>query len=288
MAAPTIASAAQFLAAEARVLERRLFERLFQDGERRSVRDAVAAYRNPDGGFGQGLEPDGRTPSSQPAAVEMALRILDLADAFDDDLVVGACDWLESSAPPEGGSVFVEPTVEGWPHAPWWQSSSERVASLAMTGQIAGTLLRRRVRHPWLRRASELLWNRIAELEEAGPYDLRGAIQFLESVEDRKRAEAVFQRVAALLQEPGLVEMDPEAPGEVHFPLEYAPRPDSLARRLFDPAQIERHLVHLEASQKDDGGWDFNWLAWSPAAAREWRGFVTVETLNVLRVNGRI
>ena len=30
-----------------------------------------------------------------------------------------------------------------------------------------------------------------------------------------------------------------------------------------------------------------NWLAWSPAAEREWRGFLTVEALRVLRANGR-
>jgi hypothetical protein len=31
----------------------------------------------------------------------------------------------------------------------------------------------------------------------------------------------------------------------------------------------------------------FNWLAWSPAAEREWRGAVTVEALHLLRANGR-
>ena len=43
-------------------------------GRPQPVRDAVAAYRNPDGGFGQALEPDGRCPGSQPPAVALALR----------------------------------------------------------------------------------------------------------------------------------------------------------------------------------------------------------------------
>ena len=30
----------------------------------------------------------------------------------------------------------------------------------------------------------------------------------------------------------------------------------------------------------------FNWLAWSPAAEREWRGFLTVDALRLLHAHG--
>ena len=102
-----IAAAGQFLAASGRVLDQRRFQRLFTGGRAEYVRDAVAAYRNPDGGFGHALEPDGRGPGSQPLATEFALETLDEADAWDDGLVRGALDWLEASAPREGGAVFV-------------------------------------------------------------------------------------------------------------------------------------------------------------------------------------
>ena len=29
----------------------------------------------------------------------------------------------------EGGASFVEPTVEGWPHAPWWEAGEGRVVT---------------------------------------------------------------------------------------------------------------------------------------------------------------
>src|SRR5919197_3316477 len=96
---PDVDAAARFLAANARVLDRRRFERLFQGGEARAVRDAVAAFRNADDGFGHALEPDGRTPASQPAAVAMALRTLDEADAWDEELVEGACEWSPPTHP---------------------------------------------------------------------------------------------------------------------------------------------------------------------------------------------
>src|SRR5581483_11766320 len=97
MTTPDFGKAAAFITANARVLDIRRFERLFAGGEAAPVRDAVAAYRNPDGGFGHALELDSRTPGSQPAAVAMALRVMNEADCWDEDLVRGACDWLEQA-----------------------------------------------------------------------------------------------------------------------------------------------------------------------------------------------
>src|SRR6202043_1141958 len=81
---------------------------------------AVPPYRNADGGFGHALEPDCRAAASQPAAVEMGLRIMDLAGAWDERLVRDAVDWLSAIAPAEGGAAFVQPSVSEGPHAPWW------------------------------------------------------------------------------------------------------------------------------------------------------------------------
>ena len=283
---PDVDAAARFLAGNARVLDRRRFERLFSDGDARPVRDAVAAFRNADGGFGHALEPDGRTPASQPPAVAMALRTLDEADAWDEELVAGACEWLAANAPAEGGASFVEPTIEGWPRAPWCEV--EEGASLYTTGVIAGTLHARRVEHSWLDGATDLLWRRIDELDDPGPYGFRGVLTFLQHVPDRGRAEQTFERVGRLLFDWDMVALDPAAEGEVHTPLDFAPHPDSIARRLFDEATIEAHLDHLAAGQADDGGWTFNWPAWSPVAASEWRGSRTVDALRTLRANGRL
>jgi hypothetical protein len=280
---PDLDAARHFLAAHGRVLDLRRFERLFLGGEPTPVRDAVAAYRNADGGFGNALEPDGRTPHSQPAATEQALRILDQADAWDEELARGACDQLEATAPPEGGSVFVAGNIEGWPAAPWWQPAEG--FSLISTGQILGTLLARGTQHAWMDRATELMWERIGQLGEPGPYDLYGTLRFLDHVPDRDRAAAALEAIAPAIH--AVVTLDPEATGEVHGPLGFAPHPDSLARPLFDDATIAAHLDHLAAGQQPDGGWTFNFPAWSPRQEADWRGFVTVDALDTLRRNGR-
>jgi hypothetical protein len=287
MTSPDITAAAQFLAASGRVLDQRRFQRLFGHGQAGYVRDAIAAYRNPDGGFGHALEPDGRCPGSQPLAIEFALETLDEADAWDDDLVRGALEWLEANAPREGGAVFVAENISGWPHAPWLVPEEGGPASLITTGLLAGTLHGRGVRHPWLDRATGLMWERIDGLDKGGPYDLRAVAHFLDHVPDRDRAVSAIGALAPLITSPDVVTLDPAAPGEIHTPLDFAPRPGSLARRLFEPAVIEACLDHLARAQREDGGWTVNWLAWSPVAAAEWRGAMTVGALARLRANGR-
>src|ERR1700758_2047768 len=114
MNTPDFSAATAFVASNARVLDRRRFQRLFEDGPAAPARDAVAAYRNDDGGFGHALEPDCRAPGSQPAAAEMALPIMNAPGAGDGDLVRGGCGWLAGVPPAEGGAAFVEATLTGW------------------------------------------------------------------------------------------------------------------------------------------------------------------------------
>ena len=282
---PDFDAAAEFMATRARVLDRRVFQRLFQGGAADPVRDAVAAYRNDDGGFGHALEPDLRTAASQPAAVEMALRIMDAADAWDEHLVRDAIDWLTSIAPSEGGATFVLPTLSQGPHAPWWVPAEGNPVSLIQTGQIAGVLYARGFNHPWRDAATEVMWRGIDQLTEPNAYEMFGVLAFLQHVPDRPRAENALQRIGRSLR--ALATLDPNAEGETHSPLDFAPLPDSIARSLFDDATIEAHLNHLAGAQREDGGWMFNWPAWSPAAEADWRGFLTVDALRVLRANGR-
>ena len=116
---------------------------------------------------------------------------------------------------------------------------------------------------------------------------MRSILGFLQHVPDRKRAQDAFDRVGPMLLERDIVTLDPDAAGEVHGPLDFAPLPDSLARGPFDEPTIAAHLDHLARSQRDDGGWTFNWQAWSQLAEVEWRGSLTVDALRVLRANGR-
>ena len=55
----------------------------------------------------------------------------------------------------------------------------------------------------------------------------------------------------------------------------------------FKPEVVAADLDRLAARQQDDGGWPEEFRAYSPAAALEWRGYLTVYAVSVLLANGR-
>ncbi len=119
-------------------------------------------------------------------------------------------------------------------------------------------------------------------------YEARALLVFLAHVPDSRRADDALARIGSRVLGERLVELDPHAPGEVHTPLDYAPSPGSPMRALFSDEVVAAHLDALVAAQQPDGGWMFRWTAWNPATTLEWRGWLTVETLLVLRAYGRL
>jgi hypothetical protein len=281
-------AAAGFVWRTGRLIDRYRFAHLFQGGERGPVLAALAAYQNPDGGFGNALEPDLRGPGSQPEPVEVAFWVLDEIGAMDDPMVARACDWLATASTAEGGVPFVLPSALEYPRAPWWQTEPDPPAGLVPTAAIAGLLHKHRVDHPWLEGATAFTWRAVDAITETSPYEVRSVLPFLDHVPDRDRAEAAFRRIGGLTLEQGLVALDPAATGDVHTPLDFAPSPDTMARRLFTDEVIEAHLDHLLASQRDGGGWTVNFPAWTEAAGLEWRAWATVHNLGVLRAYRRL
>jgi hypothetical protein len=276
-------SAQTFILSNARLLERQLFTFLFQQGNPEHVRTALLAYQNADGGFGNALEPDKRTATSQPIDQEFALRVL--ADiGFDTRIALQICGFLETITTAEGGVPFVLPTVRDAPRAEWWNTDlDEPPASINPTASIAGLLHKYEIRHPWLTRATDYCWQYIEQLQIGGGHDFLCVQLFLEHVADRERAERAFERISTQLVAGGHITYDPAASGYVFMPLEYAPSPQNMSRRLFDTTTIQRHLTALASRQQIDGGWPISWPAVSPACELEYRGIVTLNALKTLK-----
>jgi hypothetical protein len=283
MSANILESAEIFIWNNARLLERRLFSFLFKGGLRQSVIAALAAYQNDDGGFGNAMEPDKRTPSSQPIDQEFALRILDDV-GFDAAIAKKVCDFLMSITTKEGGVPFVLPSVRDAPRAEWWNTEDNPPASINPTASIAGLLHKHKFEHVWLEKATEYSWRKIEELQNGSEHDLLCAALFLEHVPDRDRAEKAFQLIGEQIKE--RTAFDPQAPGYTFKPLTWAPTPDSICRSLFEDSQIDSHLEALAAQQQEDGGWPISWPAISPACEMEYRGIVTMGALKTLKAYG--
>ena len=276
--------AEDFLWRHARLLERLRFAFHFRGGDPARVIDALRPYQNADGGFGHALEPDLRGPESQPVPVEVALFVMDQVGVIDAVLLDGCLRYLESITRPDGGVPWVLPAAG--PHGPWWRPADGLPGSLNPTASIAGLLVKNGVEHPWVDRAVGFCWTALDGLTDPGPYDVLAVLKFLEHVPDRPRAEAVLAAHGPAIR--AMVALDPDAEGDAHGPLDFAPAPDSLARVLFPAAAIDRHLDALQAKQEPDGGWNFTFPSWAPATRPEWRGWVTVEALLTLRENGRL
>jgi hypothetical protein len=293
-----VSRAARFLAVSSRILERREFNHLFRSGPADAVLAALAPYQNPDGGFGQALEPDARAPGSQPAHTLFALTVLDATGLVSGPIVADICRYLTSVTQPDGGVPFVYPNIAEWPKAPWWEVQGDTPGSLLPTAAIVGLLRKNRVDHPWLTAATEFCWTAIEALEKSHPYEIEACVPFLDHAPDRRRAESAAERLGALVRENRWAVLDPNAldqfqpegyaAGEVHYPHDYAQNPTSLARRWFSGDELARSLDALAAAQQDDGGWPINWQVWTPITGLEWRGHVTIRALIILRAYGRL
>ena len=277
----SVASAKTFLLNNGRLLERHLFAYLFENGSRDKVLNALRAYQNEDGGFGNALEPDKRTSSSQPIDQEIALRILDDV-GLKGDMVKDICDFLVTITTDEGGVPFTLPTAGDAPHAPWWGTDEAKPpASLNPTASIAGLLHKHKHMHPWLDKATSFCWGKLETEAELDVHTLLCVVLFLEHAPDRKRAEAVFERVKDQILGATALELDAE--GYVHPPYAFAPTPKSLVRQLYSDELIEKHLDALQAKQQEDGGWPIAWPPVSPGCELEYRGVVTLNALKTLR-----
>jgi hypothetical protein len=288
MAGALLTRAAQFLLRDARLLERRVFAHLFDDGSAALALAALLAYQNGDGGFGNALEPDKRASAGQPIDQEFALRVM-LDVGVDQHAIAGMCRFLTTITTEAGGVPFVLPSARSSPHAPWWVAASDQPpASLNPTASIVGLLCALQVDDPWRDRAAAYCWHVL----EAGPaldvHEALAVVLFLEHVPNRARAERAFAPLAARLRDGDLVALAPAASGYVKTPLEWAPTPTSLCRPLFSDAVIAAHLDHLVDEQADDGGWPISWPALSPAVEAEYRGWVTLQALKTLHAYGRL
>lgn len=293
-----LARAEQFIWLTARVLEQRRFAHDFLGGDPDAVETALAAYRNEDGGYGHALEPDLRGPVSQPLHTAHALSVLDSIGRCEGQRVERICRYLTDVSTREGALPALLPTQRGYPAAPFIPIVDAPPAELLATGPIVGLLHANQVWHAWLFRATDFCWSAVEALEQSHPYEVEAAVAFLDGAPDRARAEAAASRLGRLVRDQRLAVLDPSrrgeypvspgyAPGEHHYPYDFARTPRSLARRWFTDEELERSLDHLAAEQQDDGGWPVTWRQWAPGTALEGRPLVTLRALGTLRAYDR-
>lgn len=291
-------AAVAFLAGHGRTLDRRRLELLLGEGDVDAVVAALDAYRNGDGGYGWGIEPDLRSPESQPTGAMHAFEVLAEVAAVapvDSARAVELCDWLDRHTLGDGGLPFTLPVTDPAGCAPLWLGADHEASSLQMTAQVAANahLLARQdprvAGHPWLARATTWCYDAIDRLDSApSAHEMLFAVRFLDAAAEADAgAVALLERLARLLPPDGVLPVTGGAADEALRPLDLAPRADGPARRLFAADVVAAELDRLAGLQQPDGGWTVDFETSSPAAALEWRGYATVAAVAVLRSAGR-
>ena len=290
-----LGKASQFMRMHARVLDRRRFELLFADGSAEAALTALIAYRNPDGGFGYGLEPDLRSATSQPGGALHAFEVLADVAPETSEMAVRLCDWADSVSFEDGSLPLAFAMDDGAGSAPFWANADESEPSLWMTSAVCGPAHRVAdhdpavAEHPWLTKATEYCLTQTVALDEQ-PFAiaLRFILQFLDASHDHSPVSAKeLARLGAMLPKSGTLPVPGGSEGEELSPLEISPIPNRPLRDQFSPEAITADLDRIERGQQEDGGWKVDFASYSPQATLEWRGYMTIWALTVLRANGR-
>ncbi|GAA1535952.1 hypothetical protein [Nocardioides humi] len=289
-----LSRAEAFMTSHARVLDRRRFEvaSTGSDAAREAIIRGLDAYRNPDGGYGWGLEPDLRCPESQPGAALHAFEALAAAGPATSPHTTALLGWLESATLPDGGLPFALPISDPVACAPFWVQANPAESSLQITAAVAaqahhaarwdGSLRS----HPWLATATRYCFERIRQIDEAPfAYVLSFSLQLLDIASDtHPEAHELLAHLTQFVPSDGALAVVGGAADEtVHLRSE----PGRPLRDLLDPQAVSDELDRLERAQLPDGGWPIDFTSYSAAATLEWRGYATAGAVATLRANSR-
>jgi len=292
-----------FIERYARPLEHRIYTYEFEQGPKEAIFEALAGFQNPDGGFGNALEPDLRLPDSSVLATTVGLQVLREFDASaDHPLVRGALHYLLQTYNPAAEVWSITPpNTDDAPHAPWWTYGEDVVKMwdgylVNSRVEIVGYLVD--YAPPEL---PAWVLNRLVDAvvaypdehpDKFGMFDLLCYDRLIKTrtLPEDTRA-ALIAKLAPLVDR--LVVKDPaEWEKYILMPLELVDAPDSPFAAVLGDI-IAQNLDFEIARQGDDGAWHPKWSWYGlypdtwPVAEREWAGVITLRTLKTLRNFGR-
>ncbi|HNT55030.1 MAG TPA: hypothetical protein PKG95_09985 [Anaerolineaceae bacterium] len=301
MGSAAFEAAQQFIEKNARPLEVARFRQAFAAGPAGTVFAALKKYQNPDGGFGQALEPDLRARESSALGTSVAFQVIRATPAPPEpDLVARAVRFLlETLDRVEGHWRIIPIAAEQSPHAPWWHQTGREAAwngfSLNPSAELLGYLCdyAELVPADVLALLAGRVLGHLGGLQEIGMHDLLCCIRLFQTRSLPGEVRTPLTRELNRLI-PGNVACLPAQWSEYSLrPLQVVTSPESPFLPELKDA-VEANLNYEISTQNPDGSWTPNWT-WGGAypedwlmARREWSGIITLEKLLLLKTFGRI
>lgn len=260
--------------------ERALFAYLFEGGSAEQlehVQQCLRAYKNPDSGFGHGLEHDLKCPDSNPLQVEYLLGILGETGLPPGNLLDGTVAWLERNRN-EDGSFKNPTTLKKYPIAPWWAEWGGQ----SIPDSITGNLIKQGGCSASLAASTQkwVLANLTLEKVRANEWLFMAyhAFDYFMNVTEfpnlAELRQATIENIIACAQ---------KANEKQYYVLfHFAPAPNAPLAAHLPKGMVERHLDYLVNAQREDGGWD------DEHGMPHWQPYMTMLVLNALRNWGRL
>ena len=286
--------ARDFVLTNARMIERRLFQFHFENGDAKGVFHAVYAYRNTDGGFGHGMEPDTASPESQPLFTIMALEILDEVGYLTKDLILNDfIPYFKYVTTKKGGIPWMLLPKSEYPCSDHFRTVKEW-AALSTTAPLLGFLEKYEIDIPWMINAEQFVWSEFERIKEKHVFCYLCVprwLTFLKHTKNQSQANEVVKNLKTWILAEGVICDDYSDDGwglygKPHR-LNYSPSPDSMLYPISNKKEIESDLDRLIKKQKEDGSWG-TWYGISEGTKLEWAGIQTLWSLKVLHNYNRI
>ena len=294
-----------FIYRNARPIDLARWKLHFEGGDPGEILTCLAAYQNPDGGFGHGLECDALNPESSPMQTWSATTYLRLIDMYDpaNPIVAGLLNYLTRGRDFDGHRwAYSVASNNDHPHAPWWHFDAAAPRfDYNPTAALAGYMLRASEQGS---EANELA-RRIAReaFDWAMSRELPPEMHLLPGLRtlcwdvlavcpELFDAGALLARIEKRMVE--LVEEDADK-----WDSEYCATPSTFIMGPQDPLLVPlgalamREADWLLSKQENDGAWPITWSWGEESAAfhlsaNYWRGGLIFKNLFTLLGVGKI
>lgn len=293
--------AKEWLDNNARPLEKALFKFHFENGDAEIVLQELKTFQNPDGGFGNALEPDLRTTSSSVLCTSLAFQILRTMNADSiNNLVRSGMKFLVENYIGEDQSWRIIPLeAEDSPHAPWWNQKEREDHftgfNLNPTVEILGYLYdyRNLVEDHLIADLTLKVLDELSQLREIEMHDFLCFKRLLESNNLDSTYKQKLQTELGRLVYSCVLKDSSKWDGYGLRPVQIADSPDSPFISELQSV-VEENLDYEIEKQNIDGVWEPSW-SWGDnysdeweVAKKEWTGIITLDKLVLLSKFGRL
>ena len=237
----------------------------------------ILCYKNPDAGFGHGMEHDLKAPDSNPLALEYLLGVMKHTEMPAGALLNGTADWVEGQMKADG-SLRNPPQTRDYPLAPWWQEAGGQTLPDSIVGNLirfdraTPSLVEKTKRWALANHSPESIMANEWLFMAYHAFDFFFAIDDLPGLDDLRGA-TIDNIVACARAAPD---------NQVDSLFVFAPYPDSLIAKALPAGLLDRFLDQLGARQQEEGHWrDQHDLP-------QWFPMTTINALLALRRHGRL